>query len=401
MATGTVYRYTALDGAGNKSRGSLEAASEHAAYRDLVARGLTPVRLDESAARKRSSRVSQTEIATLTRELAVLVQARIPIATGLVSVAENESNRDLSRMVLEIAAGIESGRKITEAFGDYRDVFGDVYIETLRAAEASGTLAEATDHLAEMLDQNIIMRKQLTRALSYPIIVIGFVLLALTVIVVFVVPKFATIFEQNGVALPLTTQVVQLIGNGVKSYWYVCLMGLVGGAGASVLTWRSPGGRQVCERVMLRIPCIGPMLIAMTAGRFARVLSIAIGSGLGLPESVAMAGRATGRPVFKDEAERMAERLRGGALLSDVLKGTRYLPSFARRMLSAGKDSEELARSSGIIANHYDREADHLSKSVNTLIEPIMTISLAGIVLLVALSVFLPMWQLIKVSGAG
>ncbi len=401
MSSGTAFRYTALDESGKKSRGTLEAVSEHAAYRELVGRGLTPVHLEAGSAGRRGARVSQAEVATLTRELAVLVQAQIPIATGLVSVAENESNQDLARMVLEIAAGIESGRKITEAFGDHRDVFGDVYIETLRAAESSGTLGEATDHLAEMLDQNIVMRKQLKRALSYPIIVIGFVLLALTVIVVFVVPKFATIFEQNGVALPITTQVIQLIGNGAKAYWYLCLMGLVGAAGAFVTTWRSPKGRRFYEQLMLRIPCIGPMLIAMTAARFARVLSISIGSGLGLTDSVAMAGRATGRPVFRDETERMAERLRGGALLADVLKESRYLPSFARRMLSAGKDSEELARSSNIIANHYDREADHLSKSVNTLIEPIMTISLAGIVLLVALSVFLPMWQLVKVSSAG
>lgn len=401
MSTGVSFRYVALDEAGKKSRGVIEAASEHAAYRELVSRGKTPVRLDESAQAKRSSRVSQSEISTLTRELAVLVQAKIPIATGLVSVAENESNQDLARMIIEIAAGIESGKKITEAFGAYSHVFGDVYIETLRAAESSGSLGEATEHLAEMLDQNLVMQKQLKRALSYPVIVISFVLLALSVIVIFVVPKFAAIFEQNGVALPITTQVVQFIGNGIKAYWYLCLMGIVGGVGAFITTWRSPNGRKFYENLMLRIPCIGPMLVAMTAARFARVLSISMGSGLGLTESVAMAGRATGRPVFREETARMSERLRGGSLLSEVLRESRYLPSFARRMLSAGKDSTELARSSDIIARHYDREADHLSKSVSTLIEPIMTISLAGIVLLVALSVFLPMWQLIKISGAG
>ncbi len=401
MASGTTFRYVALDETGRKSRGAIEAHSEHAAYRELIARGKTPVQLEESTRRRRVGSISQAEISTLTRELSVLVKAKIPIATGLVSVAENETNQTLSAMVIDIATGIEAGRKITEAFGDYSHVFGDVYIETLRAAEESGSLAEATEHLAEMLDQNLVMQKQLKRALSYPLIVIGFVLVALSVIVIFVVPKFAVIFEQNGVTLPITTRVVQFIGDGIKAYWYLCIMGVIGGAGAFVMSWRSPNGRRYFERVLLRIPCIGQMLVAMTAARFARVLSIAIGSGLGLTESVAMAGRATGRPIFRDETALMSDRLRGGARLADVMKSSRYLPSFARRMLGAGKDSEELARSSKIIADHYDREADHLSKSVNTLIEPIMTISLAGIVLLVALSVFLPMWQLIKVSSTG
>ncbi|GJM18838.1 MAG: MSHA biogenesis protein MshG [Phycisphaeraceae bacterium] len=398
MTQAGTFRYLALDAMGKKTRGTVSALSEHAAYREVAAKGLTPVRIEAGKAGRNRSSIKPTEITTLTRELSVLVQAKIPIATGLVSVAENEPNGELARMTREIAAAIESGEKITDAFGRYREIFGDVYIEALRAAEASGTMGEASSHLADMLEQNLEMRKQLKRALSYPVIVIGFVLLALTVIVVFVVPKFAAIFEQNGVDLPITTQVVQFVGNGIKTYWYLCLGGGIASAVALAMAWKSQAGRWFFERAFLRVPCIGPMLISMTAARFSRVLSLSLGAGLDLTESIAMAGRATGRPVFVEETANMSDRMKGGASLSDVMRESKYLPSFARRMLSAGKDSQELANSSSIIASHYDREADHLAKSVNTLIEPIMTISLAGIVLLVALSVFLPMWQMIKMS---
>lgn len=394
------FRYTALDRSGKRCAGTLEAGSEHAAYRDLASRGLTPVKLMpvRPAGVKRRRKVSSEDVAALTRELSVLVEARIPIARGLVSVAENESNPALAEMVRDIASRIESGEKITEAFGRYRHVFGDVYIETLRAAEESGTLDSITAHLAVMLERGLETRKQLKRALSYPAIVITFVAIAMTVIVVFVVPKFAVIFETNGVALPITTRVVQAVGNAVTTRWYAFLGGLAAAVVALVMGWKSPVWRARFEVLFLRIPCLGPMLVAMTAARFSRVLGIAIGAGLDLTESIVMAGRATGRPIFVAETQRMAERMRGGASLPDVMRQSRYLPSFARRMLAAGKDSRELASASGIIASHYDRESDHLARSVNTLIEPIMTIALACIVMLVALSVFLPMWQMIKIN---
>jgi type II secretory pathway component PulF len=115
-------------------------------------------------------------------------------------------------------------------------------------------------------------------------------------------------------------------------------------------------------------------------------------------EALQMGGRATGRPVFVNDCEAMVERLRQGENLADVLRATRYLPSFARRMIGAGKDSSDLARSCDVVARHYDREAQHLTKNVNTVIEPIMTVAMAGIVLLVALSVFLPMWGMVRLK---
>ncbi|MEZ6318437.1 MAG: type II secretion system F family protein [Phycisphaerales bacterium] len=393
------FRYAAVDSAGKRTRGTLSASSQHAAFRKLSADGLTPIKLEPAReTASRGGRVRTEDIASLTRELSVLVEARIPVARGLASVAESETNAELAGMVRDIAASIESGRRITDAFAKYADVFGDVYIETLRAAERSGSLAEVTSHLAEMLERSIETRKQMKRALSYPTIVLGFVFLALTIIVVFVVPKFAVIFSTNGVKLPLTTRIVQAIGDSVKHNWYIYLPAIAACIVVTVLAWKAPAGRRWFERLFLRLPHIGSMFVAMTAARFCRVLSISIGSGLDLTESIAMAGRATGRPLFAAETAVMADRMRSGAALNDVMKGSRYLPSFARRMLSAGKDSKELAHASGIVAAHYDRESDHLARSINTLIEPLMTIALAGIVLLVALSVFLPMWQMIKIT---
>ena len=140
------------------------------------------------------------------------------------------------------------------------------------------------------------------------------------------------------------------------------------------------------------------MFTCVTTARFSRVMSIGLESGIEVIESIEIAGGATGRPVFQDECVRMCDRMRSGESLSDVINNAHGLPNFARRLFGSGKDSTELAKAGKIIARHYDRQSDYLAKNINTIIEPMITIAMAGIVLLVALSVFLPMWQMISIN---
>ncbi len=397
----TKYSYNALDAAGAKCKGKVSAKSEQEAYRMLSSRGLTPTKIATAGASRgpmTRDAIKLEDVAAFTRELSVLVEAKIPLGRGLQSIAEHESRPRQREMVRDLASMIEAGSRITDALTKYKDVFGEVYIETMRAAEKTGNLGEVTMHLADMLEKQIESGQQLKRALTYPVIVMVFVTLALGVIIIFVVPRFGKIFEANGVELPLTTRVVQAIGDSIKAAWWGYAAALAGTIVGLVAAYRTPRGRDLFEHGLLRIPHIGKIVVATTTARFTRVLSICLGSGLDLMEAVEIGGRATGRPLFIREADAMSDSLRSGEMLAEVVQTSNYLPGFATRMLGAGKDSKELAKASSVIARHYDREAEHLSKNINSLIEPMMTIAMAGIVLLVALSVFLPMWQMIKIS---
>jgi len=395
------FKYTALGAAGERRRGEVHAADRQDAFRKVSALGLTPLRVDKAAASGPTfsfQRVTASDIADLSRELAVLVEARIPLAKGMSSIAENESKPGLRDMVRDIAARIESGMAFSVAIEQYREQFGEVYIETIRAAEKSGNLPVVMAHLADMLDRQIEARQQLKRAMTYPVIVMGVVALAVGVIVIFVVPKFAATFAGQGVQMPLITRVIQAVGEFARANW----MALAVGAGAAFFGLRAylrtEAGRAAFEGVVARTPYIARIVTASTTGQFARVFSIGLSSGLDLIESFEISGRATGRRVFGAECDALAERLRRGEDLADVIRSSRSLPSFAKRMLCAGRDSTELSRSCGIVARHYDRESGHLTKNVNTVIEPVLTVLLAVIVLGVALSVFLPMWQIVKIS---
>ncbi len=397
----SVFNYKALDSNGRNKSGRIEATSEQQAYTVLAEKGLTPLSvklptaLTFSFSRKRAT---LADIAGFTRELSVLVEARIPLAEGIRGIAQAERKADLRRILLDVASSVESGTSVCEAIANNRSAFGDVYVHTLGAAEKTGSLAEVTALLADMLERQIESRQQLRAALTYPVVVIGVVAAALAVILMFVIPRFSATFESSGIELPMITVVIQALALWLKTNWLFVLVGLSAAGGLAAFAWKTPKGRARMERLTLRLPVFGGLIASVTTGRFARVFGLSLRSGLDVVESLSIGGASTGRAAFTQDTQVMCERLRTGDSMSAVLTETPYLPGFAQRMLSAGKDSKELAKSCDVIAKHYEREASNLTKSVSQLLEPLLTVCLAAVVLLVALSVFLPMWKMVSVS---
>lgn len=392
------FEYVGVDSSGTPCRGRLRAADAASVGRELSTRGVTV--LEVAAVMPRGlfgAGVKREQVGALTRELSVLLSARIPIAQGLAGIAEHEPNHRLAAVARDLASRIEAGSPITEALAQHRGVFSEAYIQSVSAAEKSGTLEVVLGHLADMIDRQVESAKAIRRAMAYPLIVTTFIALALTVVVTFVIPRFSVVFESNGVELPLLTRVLRSLGEFVSAYWWAIGGAIAAGAAMLAAAWRDERGRLVLERQIVRVPIIGRVLTAVTASRFTRVLSIALGAGVDLIQAIEIASRATARPLFVHECVAIAEGLRGGESLGPLLRRTRFLPPFARRMLAAGKDARELSRSSDVVARHYEREADHVSRSVGTLVEPLLTAGLALVVLVVALSVFLPMWQMMRV----
>ncbi|GMV27443.1 MAG: hypothetical protein AMXMBFR58_34740 [Phycisphaerae bacterium] len=343
-------------------------------------------------------RVSAADVAALTRELSVLVEARIPLARGLMSIAEQESKPALRDLIDDVATQIEAGASMTDALGRHRGVFGEVYIETMRAAEKSGNLSAVTTELADLLDRQMEMRQQLRQAMTYPVVVLCTVTVAMGVFIGFVIPRFAGQFKTSGVELPMATRIVQAVGESARNEWWVYLIALTSAVVGFAVSLRTQSGRIAFERLMFMTPVVGKLAVSALTARFLRVMSLTVASGVDLVEAVIISGRATGGRVFARDCDIVAERLTKGESLGEALAAASHLPVFARRMLGAGTDSADLARASLLVAKHFDRRAAELTKSASSLIEPIMTILMAGLVLLVALSVFLPMWQLARIS---
>ena len=277
------YEYSAVDGAGVSSTGHIEAADEQAAYRKVSARGLTPVRICERRVQAplfSFGKVTAKDVAGFTRELGVLLEAKIPLARGLASMAEHNDKPAMATIARQIAVAVESGMPLTEAMGQHRAEFGEVYLETIRAAERSGNLSGVVSHLAELLDRQAETRQMLKRALTYPVIVILVIALAITIIFVFVIPRFAATFEAQGTKLPLITQIVQAIASSVTGYWYAYAGALVAAVVTTTVMWRSEAGRPRVEHFLTRVPYIGNILLADNISRFSSIMAIGLNSGL-------------------------------------------------------------------------------------------------------------------------
>ena len=390
------FQYKAVDRSGARARGVLRAQDRQDAYRQIVAAGLKPLKIVEArlVSRGRRRRVKLRDLSHFTYQFSVLMGARIPIADGLRSIAEQEPNVRLRVVIDDIARQIEGGSSITDAFRPYASMFGDVYVETMRAAETSGNMVKVLGRLAEMLEQRYETAKNVNGALMYPICVIVALAGAVTFLMMAVVPKFAQMYSSRGIDLPVPTLILTEISSILVSYWYLFVVAMLLVALVIRRGWARASSRAFIDRMLHKVPFLRDILIGLAVSRFSHVLGVCLQSGLGLIDSLDMSGKSSGRPLLQMDAERMRDQVKHGGRLSDVFLACRYLPGFARRMIAAGEDAAEMPRMCEIVARHYDREVSHLTRNVATVIEPIMIVGLAAVVLMVALAIFLPMWNM-------
>jgi type II secretory pathway component PulF len=399
------FAYQAVDRTGRKRSGVELAPSKADALRAITSQGLTPLSLSEvreGASRRLSwkrSRISGADIAHFTYQFGVLISARIPISEGLRSIGTQERNERFREVILDIAGRIEAGDQVAQALDAHRSVFGEMYVETVRAAERSANLSNVLEMLSETLERNMETSRAVKGAMMYPMCVLSVLGIAVVFLVGFVVPKFASMFEQRGATLPIFTQVLMRVGVSVQTWWYVYLAVVVGLVFALRNAWRRPTSRVALDSLLHRVPFVNRVLIGLATSRFARILGVSLGSGLGLIESLELAGKASARPMLQIEAARLADQVRVGGRLTDVLASCRYLSAFSKRLLTAGEEAGELPRMCSVIARHYDRETSYLTKNIGTVIEPVLIVLIACVVLAVALAIFLPMWDMIKVLG--
>lgn len=397
------FDYRAVDRLGKLRRGITTAPSQTDAYRRLTALGLVPVALAPAAESvllpARGKRVGIGQLAHFTYQLGVLVSARIPISDGLLSIASQEHDTRMRDLITDLARRIESGEQLAIAMGHHRRALGDVYVEAIRAAERTGNLPKVLEHLSDMLERNLETKRMVRSALMYPICVVSVLSLAVVFLVSYVVPKFATMFKSRGQKLPIFTELLLNVGQSVQSFWYLYLAAIIAIIFGVRTAWNHPALKPKIDVLLHRIPYLNSILVGMAISRFCRIFGVSLSSGLGMLDSLDLAGKASGRPLLQRDVVKMVSQVRTGGRLTDVLAGCSYLTDFTKRMLAAGEQSADLTKMCGVVSRHYDRETGHLTKNIGTVIEPVLIVGIAVMVLVIALAIFLPMWDMIKIVG--
>lgn len=393
------FEYLATDRGGARKRGRVEAPDAPSAIRAVRGLGLTPLSVTPVArgggrSLLRLGGVGPARVAQFTYELGTLLDAGAPIGEGLSAIAEQETDARVHEMVTRIARRIDAGSSVTEALREHERVFGSVYLETIAAAEHSGRMREALERLAESLEWQAETGRRLKQAVMYPATVAVALTGGTAFLLAFVVPKFTGMFASRGVDLPALTRALDVTGRSLQGWWWAYLAAALAAGLGLRAAWAAPRGRAAIDRALHGMPFLGRVLRSLGVTRFARVLGMSLSAGIGLTEALEQAGRASGRPRLAAECDEMARRVRAGGSLKAALGGAGYLPVFAKRMLTAGEESAELPKMCGVIAKRYEREAEHLSKNMGTLVEPALIAALTGVVLIIALGIFLPMWDM-------
>lgn len=403
MSAQYTYTYTAKDSDGRVVRGSKTACTEREVYTELASTGLEPLSIlakRESGIAKMRSRQRSTirsdSLSVFARELSITLDAGVSLPEALASIAESEEDPQLREAVTGVSRAVRSGVSLGDAMKQRSHEFGDLFAEMMVAAEMTGDLKTVATDLADLLERREQVRKSIQRAMAYPVVVLCFISLALAVITLFVIPRFAEIFESNGVELPVLTRVLRSVGDTVTAQPLLYAGISAATVIVTLLVGRSGPGRRSLGAFMSAMPFFGRLIRYAASARFCRVLAVSVGAGLDVIQSISIAASACGNTRMQERMQSVVSRMRSGQELDSALRSSEALPAFAVRLLSAGHDAKEVGRSAGLLSKHFDRETDGLTKNITTVVEPLMTIGMAVIVLVVALSVFVPMWGMIK-----
>lgn len=399
------FEYLALDPAGKRKRGLISADSGAAARRALRQRDLAPLEVVQADARQRAerpsllrrttrSRLSKRERLLVTRQLATLIEAGLPVAEALGAVAGQAGSPAARRLVLGLRARVNEGERLSAALAGFEDSFSPVFIATIAAGEASGALGQVLDRLATHLEASEALSRRLTAALVYPIVLAITALTVCGVLMVAIVPRLAEQFTSMGVGLPVLTQGVIAVSETLQAGWPYILAGIA----ALILGLRyliaQPAVKVRLDRLWLRAPGIGAMIREVEAARFARTAAIILGAGGVLPDALRAARDATSNSAVRDAVRSVIEAVETGRNLTDALSAANIMPPLALSMIAAGERSGALEPMMLRAAARLEADIDAAASVALSLLEPGIIIVMGGLVALIVLSVLLPILQL-------
>lgn len=421
------FSYTAQGPGGQKSSGVLTAASREAALGMLRSQGSKPLMIKEAKAKKGGfglrKKVKIKDLVIFTRELSTMISAGVPLPRGLDTLAAQTENKYFKEVVTAINHDVESGVPLADAMAKFPRVFGEVYVNMVRAGEAGGILDDIMKRLALQVEKDSAIRHKIRSAMAYPMVILSITVIAFFGIMLFVIPKIGKILHDLGgpnAKFPIYTQVLLnlssfLTSNSIlHSIPLINKLPLIGSLPNAVLLMaamvvaviylrryvRTQGGQYKFHLLLLRIPVLKTVLIKIAVARFARTFSSLMSSGVTVLEALEVTGKAIGNRVIQRQLEQVAEAVKNGQSLGKQLLAAPYFPPIVGQMIIVGEETGKIDEILLKVAEFYEEEVDAVIDSLASIIEPVMIVLLGGIVGLIAASVMGPIAGLSKNIGS-
>jgi len=401
-----LYAYRGLDTGGHAVGGVVDADSPRGARQKLRRTGVFPTDLNEErrdAPRtlpllaRRPERVPAAELAAITRQFSTLVAAGLPLVEALGALSEQAERPVLSRTLAQVRQEVTEGSSLADALARHPRIFVSLYVNMVRAGEASGALHVVLERLADYTENQARLLGKVRSALTYPAIMLILSATILFFLLSYVVPKVTRIFQETHQQLPLPTRLLLGVSDFAAQWWWVLLLGMAGIA-IGVLRWsRTPGGRDRIDHWMLRVPYFGRLTQKLAVARFARTLSTLLASGIGLLPALDIVKSIVDNTVLTRAIERARDAIREGQSIAPPLRESGLFPPLVVHMVAVGERSGQLEAMLGKAADTYDDEVENAVTALTTILEPIIIVFMGGVVLFIVLAILLPIFELNRI----
>jgi type II secretory pathway component PulF len=387
--------------------GRLEAEDSKSVALQLEKQGYTPISIaaEETAGvslqvgewLERIQRISPQDLVVFTRQLASTLDAGVPLINSLDAVAEQIGNKRFRVVVLGVKKEIEGGSTFSDALDKHHDIFSSLIINMIRAGEKAGILPSVLDRVSNLMEKDIETAEKVKTAMRYPAIVFGALAVAFVIMTVYVIPKFASFFAAFKAELPLPTRILMGVNTVISNFWY-WILGVI-----FVLFYifrkilATEKGRYNWDRFMLSAPIFGALFSKIYLSRFGRMLSAMLGSGIPILEALTVTAATVENKVISRVILDIRNDVAAGKSLTEPMKGSKVFPPIAISMVAIGEKVGTLEHMLNKMSDYFDREVDYTIQNLTPLLEPILIFGLGIILLVFALGIFLPMWDLVKV----
>jgi type IV pilus assembly protein PilC len=395
----STYVFKAVDLTGGKARGEVEADSKQAVSDQLKQRGLIVLDIaDKHSSREIqlefAKRVKANELAIFSRQLSTMISSGMSILRSLYVLEEQTEGKYLKETIVAVRKDVEAGLSLSDAMGRHPKVFNPLFVAMTEAGEMGGVLEDALMRVADQLQKDAALRRQIKSAMVYPTLVIIFAVGVMMALVAFLVPVFEGVFKQFGGELPKLTQVSVFLSHAVTGYWWL----IFGGTAAvlvAFLKWKkSSWGRPLWDRFRLRVPMkIGAVVQQVAVARWSRTLASLTGAGVPLLQALDITGRTGGNVVVEEAMEGVIASVKRGGTIAAPLAQAPIFPAMVTHMVGVGEETGALDSMLDRVAEFYEEQVEASVKALTSILEPIMIIVIGGMVGFIVISMYLPLFQ--------
>ncbi len=390
----SVFHWEGRDKSGKVVKGEMRAGGESVVAAALRRRGIMVSKIKKQSF-ARGRKISEKDLAIFTRQLSTMLRAGVPLLQCFDIVARGHANPSMSRLLNDIRMDIETGTSLNQAFRKYPIYFDPLFCNLVAAGEQAGILETLLDRLATYKEKTLALKGKIKKAMFYPLMIILVAILITSIIMIFVVPSFKSVFTSFGADLPAPTLMVIAMSDFFVEYWYVLLFGLVGSIYFLIQAWkRSPKVQMAIDRLILKPPVIGELMQKASIARWSRTLSTTFAAGVPLVEALDSVGPAAGNAVYKEATKQIQSEVNIGTSLAQAMQNSGVFPNMAVQMTGIGEESGSLDSMLSKVADYYEREVDETVDALASLIEPIIMVVLGVIIGGIVIAIYLPIFKL-------